>query len=268
MPATLEAIGTVEAYSTDPIRAQVNGQLLDVNVRDGDFVTKGQLLFTIDPRPHEAVLAQARAALARDQAVAANKDAQQEEAYKIDQGAIPRKQMNSLISAADSSGALVSADQSAVETAALDLSHCKIYAPLSGRASALMVKPGSLVKAGDAPMAVISQIQPVYVTFAVPQESLGDVTRFLSQATPVVQATLPDDHGAAERGTLTFVDNTVDEATGAIQLQATFANEKNRLWPGLHVNTVLRLSEDANVAVAPSRAIPSGQPGASPERKP
>ncbi len=178
VPLTMAAIGNVEAYSTVSIRAQVAGELLDVHFKDGDFVTKGQLLFTIDSRLYEASLAQAKAALAHDKVVATNNRVQAERYKKLfDQGVVPAEQVDTLTSAADSSDASVAADEAAIQTAELNASYCKIYAPLSGRTGAVMVKPGNLVKVGDVAMVVINEINPVYVTFSVPQQSLADVKR-------------------------------------------------------------------------------------------
>jgi len=260
MPVTLEAIGSVEAYSTVLIRSQIAGQLLDVHFKDGDFITKGQLLFTIDSSLYDAALAQAQAALAHDKAVAAYNRVEAGR-YKTlsDQGVVSAEQVDNYGSSADSSEALVKADEAAIQTAQINVSFCKIYAPISGRTGAVMVKPGNLVKVGDVAMVVVNQINPVYVDFAVPQDSLADVKRYMAQRPLSVEATVPNDPGVVEQGTLTFVDNAVDVTTGTIHLKATFANEKNRLWPGLYVGTVLELSQEPNATVVPLQAITSGQ---------
>lgn len=260
MPVTLEAIGSVEAYSTVLIRSQIAGQLLDVHFKDGDFITKGQLLFTIDSSLYDAALAQAQAALAHDKAVAAYNRVEAGR-YKTlsDQGVVSAEQVENYGSSADSSEALVKADEAAIQTAQLNVSYCKIYAPISGRTGAVMVKPGNLVKVGDVAMVVVNQINPVYVDFAVPQDSLADVKRYMAEHPLSVRASMPNDSAVAEQGTLTFVDNAVDATTGTIRLKATFGNEKNRLWPGLYVDTVLQLSQEPNATVVPLQAITSGQ---------
>jgi multidrug efflux system membrane fusion protein len=260
MPVILSAIGNVEAYSTVAIRAQVAGELLEVHFKDGDFVTKDELLFTIDPRPYAVALAQAQANLARDKAVAANSRTEAGR-YKnlFDQGVVAAEQLETYAASADSSEALVKADEAAIQAAELNVEYCKIYSPVAGRSGVVMVKAGNLVKVSDVPMAVINQINPVYVDFTVPQQSLADVKRFMAERTLTVQATVPNDPGPVEQGTLTFVDNAVDITTGTIHLKATFANEKDRLWPGLYVNTDLRLSEEPNATVVPLQAVTSGQ---------
>ena len=241
MPVQLTAIGNVEAYSTISIRAQVAGELLDVHFQEGDFVNKGQLLFTIDPRPYDAALAQAQAALARDKAVAANSRAQAQRYLTLrGEGIVAASEADTYTSAADAADATVNADEAAVKTAQLNLEYCKIYSPIDGRTGAVMVKPGNLVKVADVPIVVINQVNPIFVNFTEPQQYLSDIKRYMATAPLRVQATGPDS-AAPEIGTLTFVDNAVDMTTGTIHLRATFANESNRLWPGLFANTLMTL---------------------------
>src|SRR5262249_42004922 len=161
-------------------------------------------------------------------------------------------------SAADASDAVVNADQAAIKTAELNLSYCKIYAPITGRTGAVMVKPGNLVRVSDVPMVGINQLNPGNVNFTVPQQSLRDVKRYMAEHALTVEATVPNDPGPVEKGNLTFVDNLVDASTGTIHLKATFANAQNRLWPGLFVNTLLTLSQVPNVVTVPTQAIASG----------
>jgi multidrug efflux system membrane fusion protein len=262
VPLNLTAIGNVEPYSTVSIRAQVAGELLEVNFTEGDSVSKGQLLFTIDPRPYEAALAQAKAALARDKATSANNRVQADRYKKLlAEGVVPAQQVDTFTAAADSSDAVVASDEAAIQTSELNLSYCKIYAPISGRTGNVMVKAGNLVKVSDVPMVVINQVNPVYVNFTVPQQSLPDVKRYMAEHSLSVEATVPNDPGPVEQGALTFVDNSVDPSTGTIHLKATFANTKNRLWPGLFVNTLLTLSQVPNAVTIPTQAIASGTQG-------
>jgi membrane fusion protein, multidrug efflux system len=262
VPLTVSAIGNVEAYSTVSIRAQVAGELLDVHFKEGDFVRKGQLLFTIDPRPYQAAAAQSQANLARDKAIAANNRAQADRYKKLfAEGVVPAQDVESYTATATASDATVQADEAALKTAQLNLSYCTIYSPLDGRTGSVMVKPGNLIKVSDVPIVVINQVNPIYVNFTVPQQYLPEVKKYMALHPLQVEATVPNDSGPVERGTLTFVDNAVDSSTGTIHLKATFTNTRDRLWPGLFVNTVMRLSEQANATVVPSQAISTGQQG-------
>jgi multidrug efflux system membrane fusion protein len=262
IPITVGAVGNVEAYSVVSIRSQVSGTLLDAHFKEGDFVRKGQLLLTIDPRPYQAALAQAQAALARDKAVALNNRVQADRYSKLlAEGVVPAQQVDSFKSVAEASDAVVNADEAAVKTAQLNLDYCTIYSPIDGRTGTLMVKPGNLVKAADVPIVVINQVNPIYVNFAVPQQFWPEIKKYVAQGTLHVTATVPRDSGPPEVGTLTFVDNAVDPTTGTLHLRATFTNSQNRLWPGLFVNTSLKLSDQPNATVIPAQAVTAGQKG-------
>ena len=132
---------------------------------------------------------------------------------------------------------------------------------IDGRTGTLMVKPGNLVRAADVPILVINQLNPILVDFTLPQQYLPDVKKYMAAGSLAVTATLPNDPGATEQGKLTFVDNSVDATTGAILLRATFANTQNRLWPGLYVNVVLRLSQENDAVIVPTAAIMQSQKG-------
>jgi membrane fusion protein, multidrug efflux system len=262
VPIEVTAIGNVEAFATVSVKAQVAGELLEAQFEQGDFVRKGQLLFKIDELPYQAALDQAKAALARDKALAVNNRIQADR-YKqlLAQGVVPAQQVDSFVSAADASDAVVTSDEAAVRTAQLNLGYCTINSPIDGRTGALMVQPGNLVKASDVPIVVINQINPIYVNFTVPQNYLPDVKRYMAAGKLRAMATVPNDPGPPEQGVLAFVDNSVDSSTGTIRLRATFENSHDRLWPGLFVNVVLRLSEQPNSTVVSAQAITTGQDG-------
>jgi membrane fusion protein, multidrug efflux system len=262
MPIEVTTIGTVEAYLSVSVRAQVTGPLLEAHFKEGDFVRKGQLLFNIDARPYESDLARAKAALARDKAVAENNRSQADRYKKLlAEGVVPAQQVDSFMSAADAADATVTSDEAAIRQAELNLDYCTIEAPLDGYTGKIMVEPGNLVRASDAALVVVNQINPIYVSFSVPQQNLQDIKRFMGQNKLRVMAALPNDTGAPEQGTLTFVDNAVDPSTGTIRLRAMFDNQRNRLWPGLFVNTTLRLSARPNTLVVPTQAISTNQDG-------
>jgi multidrug efflux system membrane fusion protein len=262
VPVEVLAVGHVEAYSTVSIEAQVPGQLLDVHFKEGDFVSKGQLLLTLDRRPYEAALAQAKAALARDKATAVNNRLQAGRYSKLlAEGIVPASQVESFTSAADASDAVVNADEAAIKTAELNLEYCTIYSPIDGRTGAVMLKPGNLVKVADVPIVVINQVNPILVNFGIPQQHWPDIKKYMAQGNLRVKATVPKDSGTVEEGTVTFVDNAVDQATGNIHLKAAFTNSQNRLWPGIYVNIVLTLSQQAGATVVPAQAVMEGTTG-------
>jgi len=159
--------------------------------------------------------------------------------------------------------ASVEADQAVVDNARIQLDYTVIRAPMDARTGNLLVHAGSAVKARDdtSPMVVLNQIQPIYMVFAVPQKYLADIEKYQAAGTLRVGVLLPGQETESVRGALTFVNNTVDPATASIQLKATFANEDNRLWPGLFLNTVLTLTTEPNAIVIPSQAVQTGQQG-------
>ena len=249
-------------FPQSPFGRQVPGEVQDVQFKEGDFVKKGQVLLTIDPRPYRAALAQAQATLARDKATGIYNRAQAQR-YKtlFDQGVVPAEQVDSFKSAADASDALLNADEAAVKTAELNLEFCTIDSPIDGRTGTIMVKPGNLVKVADVPIVVINQVNPIYVNFTVPQQYWPDIKEHVDRGALRVMATIPQDPGRAISGTLTFVDNIVDASTGTIHLRGTFENAQNRLWPGLFVSILLTLSEQPNATIVPSQSVVSTQQG-------
>jgi multidrug efflux system membrane fusion protein len=262
MPVEVTAVGNVEAISTISIRAQVAGEVQNIRFKEGDFVKKGQVLLTIDPRPYEAALAQAKAALARDKATGTYNRAQAQR-YKtlFDQGVVPAEQVDSFTSAADASDATVNSDEAAVKTAELNLEYCTIESPIDGRTGTVMVKAGNLVKVADVPIVVINQVNPIYVNFTVPQQYWPDIKQDIERRALHVTVTIPQNSGRPVEGTLTFVDNIVDSTTGTIHLRGTFENSQNRLWPGLYVGVLLTLSQQPNATVVPAHAIITTQEG-------
>ena len=261
MPVQLTGIGNVGGYTVS-VEAQVAGELLEVHFQEGDFVHQGQLLLTIDPRPYEAALARAQATLMRDKAVAANNRAQAQRISKLlSDGVVSPSDADASASSADAAEATVAADEAALKTAQLNLEYCKIYSPLDGRTGAVLVRPGNLVKVADTPIVVIKRLSPIPVDFMLPQEYLPDIKKDLAAKPLRVEATVPNGSGRPEVGKLVFIENAVDPTTGTIHLRALFDNSDNALWPGLYVNTLMTLAEQANATVIPSQAITAGQEG-------
>lgn len=260
---TLHAIGRVEAFSTVDVKAQINGQIMQVNFRQGQDVKRGDLLFTIDPRPFEAALRQAQANLAKDRAQARQAAADEGRyAFLIKQGVGSRQQYDQAEATAAALAATVQADEASVQTAKLNLEYTEIRAPIDGRTGDLLVHAGNLVKPdADTAMVVINQVHPVYVDFAVPEHKLPEVRAYMAKHKLGVEVSLPEQQGPAETGELSFVDNSVDAKTGTINLKGQFANADGRLWPGEFVNTTLILNQRNDAILVPSEAIQSGQEG-------
>ncbi len=263
VPVVLTAIGTVQAYNGVSIKALVAGQIMRVHVQEGQDVRKGDLLFTIDPRPFQAALNQAKAQLARDQAQLVSADAQARRySDLVKKDYVTQQQADDATASAGALAATVKADEADVENARLNLEYCSIRAPIDGRLGNLTVKEGNLVKANDTPALVtLNQITPVYVAFSVPEEQLAEVRRRAAGDPLPVTAALPATPDAKIAGSLTFIDNAVDNGTGTILLKATFANADKALWPGQFANVTLDLSTLKDAVVVPTQAVLMGQQG-------
>ena len=267
VPLQVKAIGAVEAYSNVSVKTQITGELTGVHFKEGQDVSKGQLLFTLDKRPFEAALKQAQGMLARDQAQAANARTQAKRYESLHQaGVVSKEEYDQMQSNADALEAAVVADQAAVENARVQLVYCTIYSPIDGRTGPLLIHQGNMIKANDTPFLVsINQVQPIYATFTVPEQNLADIKRYSSQGKLRVQAFIPSNSANNTSGPavgwLSFIDNTVDQATGTIKLKGEFPNSDRRLWPGQFVDVVLTLAQQPKAIVVPSQAIQNGQQG-------
>jgi membrane fusion protein, multidrug efflux system len=263
VPVQIRAVGNVEAYSTVSVKSQIGGVLTRVHFREGQDVNRGALLFTIDPRPYEAALKQAEANLTKDIAQLENaREEVRRYAELVIKGYVARQQYDQIRTNAAAFEATVNADKAVVENAQLQLKYCYIYSPLTGRTGALAANEGNLIKANaDNAMVVINQIQPIYVTFSVPEQYLPEIKKYMSGGKIRIQAFITKVEDHPEEGSLTFVDNSVDPATGTIKLKATFVNKAMRLWPGQFVDAVATLTTQPNTIVAPSSAIQTGQNG-------
>jgi membrane fusion protein, multidrug efflux system len=259
---SIRAIGRVEAYSTVEIKAQINGQITQVNFHEGQDVKKGDLLFTIDPRPFEAALLQAQANLAKDHAQFKQADADEKRySYLVKQGVGSQQQYDQAEAQAASLAASVQADEASVQTAKLNLGYTTIRSPIEGRTGNLLVHAGNIVKPdADTPMVVINQIHPVYVTFSIPEQQLAQVREVMTSRKLPVQVAFPNVQ-QTETGEMSFVDNSVDAKTGTIALKGLFANKDGRLWPGEFVNATLVVAERPNAILVPSQAVQTGQEG-------
>jgi multidrug efflux system membrane fusion protein len=290
VPVDLAAIGNVEAYTSISVRSQVTGQLREASFHEGDMVRKGELLFTIDPRPFEAALQQAQANLVRDQALLSQAEAQlardaaqaeyqqltaERQAQLVARGIVSKDAAQQARSAADATGATVKADkaaiesaraqlvsqQAAVDSAKVSLDYTVIRSAIDGRTGNLAVKVGNLVTANQTELMTIAQVQPAYVTFSVPATHLPTIKRHMTDGKLSVVATPQDADAQPADGVLTFVDNSVDMTTDTIKLKGTFPNTDRRLWPGQFARVTLRLETLSHATVVPSQAVQTGQDG-------
>lgn len=263
IPIDVRSVGSVEAWNTVQITPQVGGILLSVHFTEGQDVKKGEVLFEIDSGTYRAALNQALANLARDTATAASAAADAERySGLVEKGYVTKQQAGDMSTAAAAAISTVRADSALVENARLDLSHCTVRAPISGRTGSLLVHAGNLVKAdGDQPLVVINQISPVRVTFSVPEGQFSGIRRWAQKGALSVEVSTPGDSVRVPGGTLSFVDNAVDPSTATVMLKATFPNSDHALWPGQFVNVNLRLGTLNGAIVVPSSAVESGQQG-------
>lgn len=289
IPVQVRQIGSVDPVAVIAVKAQIGGELTKVLFREGDDVRKGQRLFEIDPRPYQQAIDQAQASVEKDNALIrqaeANlaKDRVQASQAKEQADRYAAMAKDGLISAdqnstyqttyrasdqtvradeaaINSSKASLNVDMAALETAKLNLSYCSIDSPIDGRLGGLLVQAGNLVKANDTNALVnINQMQPIYVTFSVPEQLLDEI-RGYSKDNPLA-VTAAQSPGHSSVGHLTFIDNQVDNTTGTIKLKAEFANADRALWPGQFVNVIVTLRTLHKVTIIPSEAVQSGQQG-------
>jgi len=260
MPVQIRVIGTVQPLQTVAVRALVAGQLMRVWFREGDEVRRGQMIFTIDPRPYQAALAQAQANLGRDEAQLRNSEAERTRyAELVKKDYVTREEYDKIISGAEAARAVVAADRAAIQTAQVQLSYCEIRSPLDGKTGSLQVHEGNIVKANDTtPLVVINQVHPITVQFSVPAR---DLQRLRAGGTGMPVSAAPQGSAAVESGRLTFINNAVDPTTGTITLKATFPNGERALWPGQFVNVAVTLSDLPNAIVVPAQALQNSQRG-------
>lgn len=289
VPLDATAVGNVEAISSVDVKSRVAGQILSVHFQEGQQVEKGQLLFEIDPEPlqrqiaeiqadlakDQALEVQSRANVAKDEAMLKQTQASAKRGLELEkEGIFSKEQTEQLVASNGSNLASLDADKAAVESAVasikadrarlsqteLQLNYTKITAPISGRAGAIAVRPGNLIKDNDATLVSILQISPIYVSFGVPQQLLPEVQKYNKERPLVVRAEA-DGGTRTEMGTLRFIDNNVDTTTGTIKLKAEFPNTSHALWPGEYVNVNAQLNMEHGRVVVPSRTVETGPDG-------
>jgi len=262
MPVVIDAVGTVESEHSVAVRPQVNGVLEAVLFTEGDYVKKGQLLFRIDPRPMQAAVDQAGAAVARDEAQWAQAKAQEQRLRPLmEKDYITRNEYDVAATQVKSLEATVAANRAVLDQARLQLAYASISAPIAGRTGSLSVKAGNLVTAGTVgvPLVVINSTQPILIALSVPQRHLEDVRRHWN--TPDLKVAIGPSPAAppVAEGSLVFIDNAVNTQTGTILLKARARNEREQLWPGEFVAARITLRIEKDALVLPESAVQPGQ---------
>ncbi len=286
VPLEITAVGNVEAIERVEVKPRIGGQIRSVAFTEGQQVTKGQLLFTIDRDTLYRQQAQQQAELDRDasmeqqaEAVAARDTASEKQrrsdaeiARKLGElGVLSGQSVSQTVSISDSASAGVRADQAGIAAAAgavkadrsrlaqtqLQMNFADVVAPISGRAGAAMIKAGNVVRENDTTLVTLLQLAPIHVTFGIPEQLLPDVQRLSAQGLLEVEAGT----GAMVKGRLDFIDNAVDASTGTIRLKASFGNTDSALWPGEFVNVRLRLRVETGKLVVPESAVQEGVDG-------
>jgi multidrug efflux system membrane fusion protein len=263
VPVYLSGLGAVTAFNTANIKSRVDGQIMKVNVREGQNVKQGELLIEIDARPYQAQLDQMQAQLFRDQAQLRDAKLNLDRYTSlIPSGSISQQQVDTQKALADQLEGTVRTDQAQIETAKLQIVYCHITAPFDGRVGLRQVDPGNIAHAADAnPMLILTQLQPIAVIFTLTEDVLPNVSKHMQQGTLQVDAFSRDDQTKLASGKLQTIDNQIDPTTGTAKLKAVFSNTDNQLWPNQFVNADLLLETRKNSTVVPTAAILRGPQG-------
>jgi multidrug efflux system membrane fusion protein len=262
VPIYATGIGTVQAYQSVLVRARVDGTLTQFPVREGQEVKQGDLIAVIDSRPYQAVLDQATAKKAQDEALLVNARLDLTRFQSLaKQDFASRQQVDTQQALVNQFVATIAGDGAAIEAAQLNVAYCYITSPVDGRVGLRQVDPGNLIHATDTTgIVTITQIHPISATFTLPQEELPRVQADMAGAAPVL-AFASDDRTELGDGTLLTPDNTIDTTTGTIRLKATFPNKDGKLWPGQFINAHLQIGTAHDAVTIPPASIEHGPDG-------
>jgi multidrug efflux system membrane fusion protein len=264
MPVYLVGLGTVTPLYSVNVKSRVDGELVQVNFKEGQQVRKGQLLAVIDPRPYEVALSQAHAQRFKDEASLrdAKLNYQRYKDLLNQSGAMSQQQVDTQLATADQLEGAVRADQAAIDNAKLQLTYCHIISPIDGRVGLRLVDPGNMVHATDTnPMLVITQLQPITVIFTLPEDQLNSVRQHMRNGALRTDAYSRDDQTKLSIGRLLTIDNQIDVTTGTGRLKAEFSNPGDELWPNQFVNIHLLLETRKDTLVIPAAAVQRGPQG-------
>jgi multidrug efflux system membrane fusion protein len=261
-PVEFNTIGSVQTIASVSVKSRVDAVIDQVLVKDGQFVKAGDVLFQLDARAAQASLHQAEASLARDQVQLGNaqRNANRDKSL-IAKNFVSQQQFDTDSATAAALEATVKADQAQLENAKVVLSYYTIVAPIEGRVGLISIKQGNSIKANDVPLATVNQIQPIYVSIALPQNNLPELRAAMAQGPVTVRVQPAGDKGAPILGKIAFFDNTIDSTSGTINVRSTFDNREQRLWPGQFVNVSVLVRTDPNALVISPAAVQAGQNG-------
>ena len=263
LPVYLDGLGTITAFNTVTVKTRVDGQIVQVAFREGQEVKRGDLLVVVDPRPFEVQLAQAEANRARDEAQLSDARLNLERDKDLSvQGILPQQQMDSQRALVQQLQAATQVDQAQIDNARLQLTYCRITAPVSGRVGLRLVDEGNVVRAADQTgLLVITQLEPITAVFTLPEDSLPVVARHMTGEPLAVEAWSRDDRTRLATGRLVTIDNQIDVTTGTARLKATFDNKDRTLWPNQFVNVRLLVEVKKAQTLVPSAAVQRGSTG-------
>ncbi|MGY5779564.1 efflux RND transporter periplasmic adaptor subunit [Rhizobium sp. LEGMi135b] len=259
----LNELGTVQALNTVTVHSQITGRIAKVDFTQGHMVNKGDPLVEIDTQTYEAALAQAKGQLAHDQALLKGAQVDLDRDSKlVAQHTASQQILDDQVALVAQDQGTVQADEAAVQSAGVNLAYCRISAPFSGRAGFSLIDAGNLVQPTDTTgIVTIEQVQPISVVFPAPQDQLQAVSKALASGDVPVEVTSEDGKTVLSQGTLSYIDNQINIATGTINLKATFANADNALWPGQSVTVRLGVSTLKNAVQIPLDAVQHGPDG-------